>query len=448
MATKFLLRCLLLNLFLCDFVHALWWSLGSRAIMDHSRICRKRGRRLAKDPQSIICRKQHEVFLLILQGAQLALRECQYQFAHHHWNCSDNRRSLKRILTRDTPETAFLNAIVSAGVSHEVTAACSRGDLVQCSCTDSALNTVSSERRRKKVHGERRKNNEISKRHKQQRRERTEGRSTEEGRGRHSTSRRNRGIREAQQGGLQHPQNSFVTRAARLQLVNDVSPGPGSVSGMGMMAAGAEMAGNGKEWDWSGCDDNVAYGHRVARDFMDWRYLRGQESRDIKSIVMLWNNEAGRRAVKNHLVPHCKCHGLSGSCTHRTCWRRIPTFRSVGRHLKERFNAAIKVIPSNDGETVIPEADSVRSPRKQDLVYLEDSPSFCSPNKRTGSLGTRGRICNATSYDLAGCDVMCCGRGYTQEEHFVEENCRCRFTYCCEVKCQRCHRKRLTSRCR
>ncbi|XP_069186121.1 protein Wnt-6 [Procambarus clarkii] len=451
MALKSLILCLLLSLLFSDLVCALWLSLGSRAIMDHSRICRKRGRRLAKDPQSIICRKQPEVFKLIVEGSQLAMKECQHQFANHHWNCSDNRRSLKRILTRDTPETAFLNAIVSAGVTHDITAACSRGDLVQCSCGGVSHTALSTERRRSRPNNGQRYKNKFSERRQSDRLGDQLSRQAERREPR--LPGRSRRRREEMSVELQRLQNSLRPGRllqARSHLGHDLASGRVMLGGAEMLPvdAGVVASPGGKEWDWSGCDDNVGFGYRVARDFMDWRYLRGQDSRDIRSIVMLWNNEAGRRAVKNHLVPHCKCHGLSGSCTHRTCWRRLPPFRSVGRHLKDRFNAAIKVIPSNDGETVIPDTESVRSPRKQDLVFLENSPSFCSANKRTGSLGTRGRVCNATSYDLSGCEVMCCGRGYVQEEHYVEENCRCRFTYCCKVTCQKCRRKKLTSRCR
>ena len=53
------------------------------------------------------------------------------------------------------------------------------------------------------------------------------------------------------------------------------------------------------EWHWTGCDDNVGFGFRIARDFIDWKYLQGRESQDIRSIVMLWNNEAGRRVSKS-----------------------------------------------------------------------------------------------------------------------------------------------------
>ena len=60
---------------------------------------------------------------------------------------------------------------------------------------------------------------------------------------------------------------------------------------------------------------------------------------------MLHNNEVGRLQVKNYMRTECKCHGLSGSCTLRTCWRKMPLFRDVGDRLKDKFDAAAKVIP-------------------------------------------------------------------------------------------------------
>lgn len=43
----------------------------------------------------------------------------------------------------------------------------------------------------------------------------------------------------------------------------------------------------------------------------------------------------------------CKCHGMSGSCTVKTCWMRLPTFRVVGDNLKDRFDGATRVMVSN-----------------------------------------------------------------------------------------------------
>lgn len=43
----------------------------------------------------------------------------------------------------------------------------------------------------------------------------------------------------------------------------------------------------------------------------------------------------------------CKCHGMSGSCTVKTCWMRLPAFRQVGDNLKDRFDGASRVMVSN-----------------------------------------------------------------------------------------------------
>ena len=43
----------------------------------------------------------------------------------------------------------------------------------------------------------------------------------------------------------------------------------------------------------------------------------------------------------------CKCHGMSGSCTLKTCWVRLPPFRAVGSALKDRFDGASKVLQGN-----------------------------------------------------------------------------------------------------
>lgn len=49
--------------------------------------------------------------------------------------------------------------------------------------------------------------------------------------------------------------------------------------------------------------------------------------------------------VKREMVRDCKCHGMSGSCTIKTCWMRLPLFRKVGDILKDRFDGASRVNP-------------------------------------------------------------------------------------------------------
>ena len=48
--------------------------------------------------------------------------------------------------------------------------------------------------------------------------------------------------------------------------------------------------------------------------------------------------------VVNDLRQECKCHGMSGSCTIKTCWMKLPVFRRVGDSIKEKFDGASKVV--------------------------------------------------------------------------------------------------------
>lgn len=44
------------------------------------------------------------------------------------------------------------------------------------------------------------------------------------------------------------------------------------------------------------------------------------------------------------LQTECKCHGVSGSCTVRTCWRTLPSFRQIGDALMKKYYRARPVI--------------------------------------------------------------------------------------------------------
>lgn len=176
---------------------------------------------------------------------------------------------------------------------------------------------------------------------------------------------------------------------------------------------------------------------------------------------------------------------MSGSCTVKTCWKKLPNFRVIGDNLKDRFDGASRVMVSNaerargagNAITSNSASNSVhfhrsherinrekkkdakykfqlkpynpehKPPGGKDLVYLEPSPPFCEKNPKLGILGTKGRYCNDTSIGVDGCDLMCCGRGYKTQEIYVTERCNCRFVWCCDVKCDFCRIKKTIHTC-
>ncbi|XP_060517202.1 protein Wnt-6 [Cylas formicarius] len=324
-----------------------WWAAGSELVMNPKQMC-KRARR-SKGKMAEICNKSR-LLEHITTGIMLAQNECQYQFRHRRWNCTSSKKSIKKVMLRDTRETGFVNAIIAAGITFQVTRACTKG-VIGCAC-------------------DKRKNKRKNKRKK------------------------------------------FLTPE--------------------------------QDWEWDGCVENIEFGIKKSKDFLDTRYKKRS---DMKTLVKLHNYVAGRHAIKENMRKECKCHGLSGSCSMKSCIRKMPSFREIGNHLKERFDGAAKVIAGNDGQSFMPEGETIKPPSRFDLVYSEESPSFCLPNTTLGSFGTQGRECNETSPGEEGCGILCCGRGYHTYTKEVQKNCRCEFIYCCDVKCQTCNESVRISTC-
>lgn len=145
----------------------------------------------------------------------------------------------------------------------------------------------------------------------------------------------------------------------------------------------------------------------------------------------------------------------------KTCWMKLPSFAEVAQRLRDRFDGASKVIARNDGSSFMTEGLSIKPPTKQDLVYTDESPDFCRPNPKTGSLGkidetpkafgwvtinqlpgVQNRECNITSSGEDGCEILCCNNGYQRSVTFAKLNCKCRFIWCCDVICSTCTEKR------
>ena len=149
---------------------------------------------------------------------------------------------------------------------------------------------------------------------------------------------------------------------------------------------------------WSGCSDNVDFGSHASREFVDAQdkmkkknlYKKAdmkvmdpsKVNSIIKRILMnLHNHEAGRKTLSDTLQLNCKCHGVSGSCEVKTCWKSIAPFRTIGDVIKEKFEGATEISRvMQEGKNFVLEAKNTQLKRHttSDLVFLAPSPDFCS----------------------------------------------------------------------
>ncbi|XP_065174363.1 protein Wnt-4-like [Sycon ciliatum] len=199
-------------------------------------------------------------------------------------------------------------------------------------------------------------------------------------------------------------------------------------------ATGSELGNPEGNWTWASCSDNIADGIRFSREFLNGR----EDGRSPSSLMSIHDTEAGRKIVRSSMLRVCKCHGLTGTCAHRTCWYSLPKIHVVGTSLLDKYDKSIKVIPRADRRKLVPLRATSKRPKDDDLIHLQDSPDYCTSNSTVGSLGTLGRKCSPKEGAENNCDKMCCGRGYNVRRRINNEKCSCRFEWCCRVKCKRC----------
>ncbi|CAH8629125.1 unnamed protein product [Heterobilharzia americana] len=250
------------------------------------------------------------------------------------------------------------------------------------------------------------------------------------------------------------------------------------------------------DWQWQGCDHNIHYGRRFSRRLLD-TMERGSH---IRFEMNLHNNGVGRQLVIKNMERYCRCHGTSGSCTLRTCYRRTPRMRTLGNLLKhiyihdlvqvklnsDKFRSirnldritqdkyislfnnakssyldkAVKFTPykqtsnrylpstqlsiinnnNNYNRKSTRKIDNLTQPHSSQLVYYEsiNQMLFCDSHPFYHILGTKGRLCNSSLNGLNNCRHLCCGRGYITHHYYTMESCNCKFIWCCRVECQQC----------
>jgi len=91
------------------------------------------------------------------------------------------------------------------------------------------------------------------------------------------------------------------------------------------------------------------------------------------------------QSIRSRMQRVCKCHGMSGSCSIRVCWRKLPPFRQVGDVLSARYEGASHVKMVDKKRRRMKKLRAVsrdyKQPNKTDLVFLEESPDYCERNE-------------------------------------------------------------------
>ncbi|NWS20906.1 WNT8C protein, partial [Pachyramphus minor] len=204
----------------------------------------------------------------------------------------------------------------------------------------------------------------------------------------------------------------------------------------------------GRGWVWGGCSDNVEFGEKVSKLFVDAL----ETGHDTRALINLHNNEVGRLAVKDTMKRACKCHGVSGSCSIQTCWLQLAEFREIGNYLKIKYDQAHKlemdkrrVRAGNSADSRGATAQTFHHVHATELVFLEDSPDYCTRNASLGHHGTEGREClqtgkNLSQWEKRSCRRLCTECGLRVEERRTEvvSSCNCKFHWCCTVRCEQC----------
>lgn len=146
-----------------------------------------------------------------------------------------------------------------------------------------------------------------------------------------------------------------------------------------------------------------------------------------------------KQVVKLSVKRECKCHGVTGSCNLKTCWKSLAPFSVVGAELKKKYSQAVRVTLVDD-ELRGKEDNKPVARRDKKLVFLDSSPNYCLRNKTAGSLGLLGRTCRSDDVSTSECVSLCesCNLGHRTVEQSKGVKCKCKFVWCCSVECETC----------
>ena len=146
--------------------------------------------------------------------------------------------------------------------------------------------------------------------------------------------------------------------------------------------------------------------------------------------------------VSSTTTQSCRCHGISGTCSIKTCFNKGPEMDEIGKKVRNDYTVSLAVELQND-KLVRKDGISTNIPNHLP-VYVQSSPSFCKKDLALGTTGTARRPCSNNPNAPDSCGVLCCQRGaYFIVEEFHDECCE--FVWCCYARCSPCNFRNVTS---
>ncbi|ESO05021.1 hypothetical protein HELRODRAFT_191555 [Helobdella robusta] len=99
------------------------------------------------------------------------------------------------------------------------------------------------------------------------------------------------------------------------------------------------------DFKWGGCGDDVRFSVDFSHKFTDKFWQKKLKEKKLKKLAMinLHNNRVGRQIMSTSLGTSCKCHGVSGSCSVKTCWKSLPDLKTIGALLVHQYAIAVEV---------------------------------------------------------------------------------------------------------
>ncbi|KER30961.1 hypothetical protein T265_13080 [Opisthorchis viverrini] len=276
-------------------------------------------------------------------GVRRAVAECRFQFRYERWNCSqssdEDTALFGNILLKGIPQTAFVYSIINAGIVQSVAEAC-LGQIDNCPCNNRGREISSADWQWQGC------DHNI-----------------------HFGSKFSRRLLDTMERGshIRYRMNLHNNKVGRMVSYNSTCPGqkdkirptcvggvvvthsprmsdarvsnPGTVNGYALLMSEtraqcfplvAETSSTANNWFHSSW---ASAGRRSPRVSVNPVFYLNPNCTNLEN----YTHFHASLLVTRNMERHCRCHGTSGSCTLRTCYRRTPRMRTLGNLLKQMY---------------------------------------------------------------------------------------------------------------